>query len=160
MPRLTNGKVPKYRKHRASGQAIVTIAGRGFYLGPYGTKPSKLEYDRLICEWLAAGRPASFGAPANELCLVEIISRYLKFVRAHYQKGGRPSRYIEDIRPAVVMLRDMYGRTPGCEFGPLALKALRQQMIGKGWSRRYVNENIDRVRRLFKWATSEQIVPP
>jgi hypothetical protein len=35
MPRLSIGAVPKYRRHKASGQAIVAIAGSGFYLGPY-----------------------------------------------------------------------------------------------------------------------------
>ena len=47
MPRLSNS-LPKYRRHRPSGQAVVTLSGRDFYLGPYGTKASKLEYDRLI----------------------------------------------------------------------------------------------------------------
>ena len=41
MPRYVNA-VPKYRKHRASGQAIVTIHGRDHYLGPHGTKASRL----------------------------------------------------------------------------------------------------------------------
>jgi hypothetical protein len=54
MPRLVNS-VPRYRKHRASGPAIV-ISGRDHYLGPYGTKASHIEYDRLIAEWLASGR--------------------------------------------------------------------------------------------------------
>ena len=40
--------VPKYRRHRASGQAVVTLSGQDFYLGPHGTKASKQEYDRLI----------------------------------------------------------------------------------------------------------------
>jgi hypothetical protein len=31
MPKLTKA-VPKYRKHRASGQAVVTIAGQDHYL--------------------------------------------------------------------------------------------------------------------------------
>jgi hypothetical protein len=53
MPRLTNS-TPKYRKHKASGQAVVTIAGKDHYLGPYGTKASKAEYNRLIGEWMAA----------------------------------------------------------------------------------------------------------
>ena len=37
MPRLAKS-VPKYRKHRASGQAIVSLNGVEHYLGPYGTK--------------------------------------------------------------------------------------------------------------------------
>ena len=48
--------LPKYRKHKASGQAIVTLNGKMHYLGPHGTKASHVEYDRLIQEWLAHGR--------------------------------------------------------------------------------------------------------
>ena len=55
MPRLTNA-TPKYRKHRASNQAIVTIDGQDFYLGPHGTRASRREYDRLIAEWLQNDR--------------------------------------------------------------------------------------------------------
>jgi hypothetical protein len=55
MPRLVNS-TPKYRKHRASGQAVVTLGGKDHYLGPYGTMASKIEYDCLIREFLANGR--------------------------------------------------------------------------------------------------------
>ena len=37
MPRLVNS-VPKYRKHKQSGQAIVTLNGRDYLLGPWRTK--------------------------------------------------------------------------------------------------------------------------
>ena len=59
MPKFTDRFLPpnpKYRRHRASGQAIVTFSGHDYYLGPYGTKASRIEYDRLIAEWLAGGR--------------------------------------------------------------------------------------------------------
>ena len=42
----SNNHLPKYRKHRSSGQAVVTLNGRDFYLGPHGTKASKIQYDR------------------------------------------------------------------------------------------------------------------
>ena len=47
MPRLTRFS-PRYRTHGASGQAIVTLSGRDYFLGPHGAKASKLEYDRLV----------------------------------------------------------------------------------------------------------------
>jgi hypothetical protein len=55
MPRLIR-TLPTYRKHRASRQAVVIICGRDHYLGPHGTKPTKVEYDRLIVEYLSSGR--------------------------------------------------------------------------------------------------------
>ena len=54
MPKLIS-KPPKYRKHKPSGQAVVTLDGHDFYLGPHGTKASHLEYDRLIGEWIQNG---------------------------------------------------------------------------------------------------------
>jgi hypothetical protein len=32
-------------------------------------------------------------------------------------------------------------------------------MVEQGWSRKYVNAQIDRVRRMFRWASSEQLLP-
>ena len=55
MPKLTRG-LPSYRRHKSSGQAVVTLDGRDFYLGPHGAKVSRAEYDRVIGEWAAYGR--------------------------------------------------------------------------------------------------------
>jgi hypothetical protein len=42
MPRLSR-TVPRYRKHRASCQALVVLSGQCFNLGPHGAKTSKIE---------------------------------------------------------------------------------------------------------------------
>jgi hypothetical protein len=55
MPRLTKS-VPTYRHHKPSNQAVVTLDGHDYYLGPWKSKASKTEYDRLTAEWLANGR--------------------------------------------------------------------------------------------------------
>jgi hypothetical protein len=55
MPRLIHA-TPKYRHHRASGQAVVVIRGEYHYLGLFGSERSKAAYDRLIAEWLVKGR--------------------------------------------------------------------------------------------------------
>ena len=50
-------KVPSYRRHKPSGQAVVTLNGtEDHYLGKWNTKVSRAEYDRLIQEWLDGGR--------------------------------------------------------------------------------------------------------
>jgi len=55
VPKLKD-RIPKYRLHRRSGQAIVTLNQKDHYLGSYDSESSKLEYDRLIAEWLAHSR--------------------------------------------------------------------------------------------------------
>ena len=75
MQRLGN-RIPKYRKHRQSGQAVVTINGRDHLLGRYGAKASEIEYDRLITEWLSSGRSPSFGVPEHQTSVVELVVDY------------------------------------------------------------------------------------
>src|SRR3954468_1569029 len=88
MPRLTKS-VPSYRKHRATGQAVVTVNGHDYYLGPHGTKASKLEYDRLIGEWLASGRSPAFGRPADSITIAKLLLAYLTHAKAYYGGGPR-----------------------------------------------------------------------
>jgi hypothetical protein len=49
-------KVPSDRLHKPTGQAVVRLDGRDHYLGRHGTPASREAYDRLVAEWLAAGR--------------------------------------------------------------------------------------------------------
>ena len=76
MPRLSN-TLPKYRKHRASGQAFVELNGHRHYLGPHGTKVSRLGYDQKVAEWLASGRASTYGTPASDVTVVELVASYL-----------------------------------------------------------------------------------
>ena len=48
MPSVHPAQVPSYRRHRATGQAVVTLCGRDHYLGKWNTAASRAEYDRLI----------------------------------------------------------------------------------------------------------------
>jgi hypothetical protein len=52
-------RIPSYRRHKPSGQAVATFGGRDFYLGAFGSKASKAEYRRRLAEWLAAGCPTA-----------------------------------------------------------------------------------------------------
>ena len=36
-------RVPSYRRHRPTGQAVVTLNGRDIYLGKWGGKESRAE---------------------------------------------------------------------------------------------------------------------
>jgi hypothetical protein len=45
------------------------------------------------------------------------------------------------------------------DFGPLALKAVQEKMIQSCWTRKLINQRVGRIRRVFKWAAAEQLVP-
>ena len=159
MPRLTTTP-PKYRKHKRSGQAVVTLNGRDYYLGPHGSKTSRAEYDRVISEWLVNGRRLCADDTRPQLIVTELIAAYWEWAQTYYVKNGEPTGEQASIRIALRHLRTLYGHTPASEFGPLALKALRQYLIDRGDSRNYIRHQIDRVKRLFKWAVEHEMVSP
>jgi hypothetical protein len=140
--------VPAYRKHNASGQAIVEINGRRHYLGPHGTKTSKIEYDRLIAEWLASGRSPAFGTPAHEISVVELVAGYLAYAKAYYGASKRGT--YANLKRGVAPLKKLYGHTPAAEFGPPQFKAIRQGQIDENLSRPYVNEIMRRIVGVFR----------
>ena len=153
-------KVPSYRKHKPSGRGVVTINGRDHYLGKWGSKASRAEYDRLIGEWLAAGRQMPAAKGTTLLTIAEVVVSFWQFAKSYYQKNGQPTSELDEYRQVIRVLRRLYGSTPAQDFGPLALKVVRQQMVDAGLSRGVVNRRIGRVKRLFKWAVAEELLPP
>jgi site-specific recombinase XerD len=147
---------PKYRRH-ATGQAYVVLNGRTHYLGHHDSDESRERYDRLLAEWLARGRTPAIAAEAT---VAELIAAYWQFAQTFYQRDGRPTAEIERIRRALRPVRQLYGSTAAQRFGPLAFKTVRQTWIDRGCARTTVNMYAATVRRMFKWAAAEQIVPP
>jgi integrase len=152
--------IPTYRKHRASGQAVVTLNGRDCYLGVHGTKASRAEYDRVIGEWLAAGRQLAAVDAASDLTITEVLARYWRFAEHNYRKDGRPTQEVINIRYALRPLKELYGPTLARDFGPLALKAIQQRFIRDRICRDQINQRVGKIKRMFKWAVSEQLIPP
>jgi integrase len=149
-------RVPTYRRH-SSGQARVTVNGKDHLLGPYNSPESKEAYRRLVAEWLALhDRPAK--EEGTPLAVNDLILGYWNFAKDYYGFDGRRGDEA-CLRDALRVLRSLYGHTPAADFGPLALKTCRAEMIKKDRSRTYVNAQVDRVRRAFRWAASEQLVP-
>jgi integrase len=117
------------------------------------------EYDRLIGEWLAAGRrlPAS---QLPDLSVADLIERFWAHVKTYYRRpDGTPTQEVNNYRAPLSILNTQYGATAAGEFGPLALEACRASMVAKGWCRRFVNRQTDRIKALFKWSVAKELVP-
>lgn len=161
MPRLP--KIPSYRLHKPSGKAIVVIRNRMYYLGKFGSAESKDEYSRIIAEWAAQSGdlvpPRPRDRPGEVLTITELASAYWAYVIGYYVKDGAVTSEAECIRQALKPVRQLYGHVVARNFGPLALKTVRSAMIAQGWARNHVNRQVNRVKRMFSWATSEEILP-
>jgi integrase len=157
MPRLVHAP-PKYRKHKAGGQAVVTINGRDHYLGPYRSRASRREYDRLVGEWLARDRQPLVN-DADGLLISELAARYWTYATKKYVRHGRATAEQHHIKTAVKHLLRLYENHLAAEFGPTHLKVVRQSMIDADWARSYINGQIGVLVRMFKWAVAEGLLP-
>jgi integrase len=155
-------RTPKYGLHKATGQAVVRIDGRDHYLGKYGSPEIQQKYDQLIAEWLANGRclPCSSPAASDGLSVNELILTHWKWAEEYYRdEQGKPGQELDNIRTALKPLGRLYGASPAAAFGPLALRAIQKDLTKCGLSRGVVNARINRLRRVFKWAVSFQLIP-
>jgi len=156
--------VPSYRRH-SSGQARVTLKDpitgmrRDVLLGKYGSRSSRAEYGRVIEAWESSGRRLP-DRPATDLTIAEMLLAYWQHVERHYcHADGTATSEQKDIALALRPLRELYANVPAAEFGPLKLQAVRKRIIDNGCCRSVVNQRINRIRRAFKWATSQELIP-
>lgn len=164
VPRVPS--VPSYRLHKPSGRAVVTIptaAGRkDVYLGVFNSPESRQEYARVVAELATAATPdlvVVTAAPADAT-VDEVLLAFWKYADARYRDhAGKPTAELDEVRRSLAPLRRLYGHTPAREFGPKALAAVRNEMVKAGWCRTLVNRRVERVKRAFKWATAEELIP-
>ncbi|MFO0806008.1 MAG: site-specific integrase [Gemmataceae bacterium] len=166
--------IPAYRLHKPSGQAVVTLRINGIrrdvYLGRFNSAESRREYGRLLAE--AAARP-SVSPVANEGAagptVAEVMVAYMRFALGHYRRAdGTHTSEIDEIKRSLCPVRRLYESKPAAEFGPLALAAVRRVMMERSsgtaddspvLSRPVINRRVDRIKRMFRWAASQELVP-
>ncbi len=152
---------PKYRRQRrpdGNDSAFVVLNGERTYLGVFNSRESRQAFHRVVAEWEAGGRQVK--PPANTLYTAELCDTFFAWVKGYYKTpGGEPTKEVEKYRQAIRLVMALYADVKATEFGPKALRAVRQRMINNGASRGYINEQTVRVRRIFKWAVSQELLP-
>ena len=150
--------LPRYLRH-SSGKA------RAVWTDPPGERrerllpgrfnsPQSLEsFARLQLEvaTLVEKPDASGPGPA----VVEILAPYLRHAEAYY---GANSSELAMVKDALKVLRELYGGDAVAEFGPRKLAVVREAFRRKGWSRGYINRQVGKIVRAFKWAASEELI--
>ena len=163
MPNTTKTRIPSYRLHKPTGQAVVRLNGRDFYLGKHGTTESRRRYEETIARWLVRRRSApniSVGPRVlqQDISINELFLAYWDHAQSYYRKDDMPTGELEPIRQSMKPLARLHGLTHVATFGPLDLKTVRQAMIDADLSRKVINSRINRIRRMFKWGVENHLV--
>lgn len=139
-------RIPTYRLHKSSGQALVVLNGQFIYLGKHGTPESRAAYERKVAEFLGSGRRVV--PHGGRITVAELFDQYRQAKMTD----------VRDQRAAKIYL-PIYGELPVTDFGPLALRAVRDIMVRAKWNRAEINRVVGRVKKMFRWGVAEEIVP-
>jgi integrase len=132
-------------------------------LVPLGSKYATTDYCAAVELAKDLYHQAIFKSQKTDLTIstvAELANAYLNYVRKYYVDAqGNMTQEPANIEYALKPLIELYPAISIESFGPLMLKNVREKMIQSDWSRKVINKRIGHIRRMFKWAVSEQIIP-
>lgn len=140
-------------KKHAKGLAYVRYNGKCVYFGKFGSEDA----ERRFKDWNR--RRELEEKDPQQITLLMLAAQFMVHAEQHYQKNGELTGEVENFRQALRTASKLFGNLRVLDFGPKKLKEIREQMIADGLARSTVNSRIRRIRHVFKWGVSEQLVP-
>jgi hypothetical protein len=181
MPRKPG--TPSLRRHKPSGQGVVTLSGKDVYLGVWPADQEeppaavRARYHLEVAEWEARGRlpsrpapppVASGGSPARP-AVAELILAYMRHAEGYYRDpAGKPTSEVNEYALSLRPLNHLYGALAVDDFGPLKLKTVRELMVSgyqhprhgeqAALCRSLINKRMRRIVAVFRWGVAEEVV--
>ncbi len=162
---MSQRRIPKHCFHKGAGQGYVTLNGDRYYTGKWKTEASEARYRELLAAYLkeeplAAAAPRARHASPSEPSLEFICAEYLDHSKAENDRPGqRDNKQHNHNCNMVKRLLKHFAGTPAACFGPKALKTFMRHQESE-LCRSFVNDQKRRVVRMFRWAASEELIPP
>jgi integrase len=157
MPR-PKSTAPAYQFH-VSGQAVVRLDGKDFYLGKHGTPESYARYYALLAEYNANGMKAPDAPPRMaevSIRIKDITADFRNRVLPRFEKNNAQHNRFDKL---LELLEQRHGDEAPEDFGPRKLEALRDHFAAQGCSRSYCNTKTRYVIRIFKHGVARELAP-
>ncbi|NLF58795.1 MAG: site-specific integrase, partial [Candidatus Hydrogenedens sp.] len=155
MPKPSTPKAPKLCFHKGKNLFFVRLNGEALYLGR-DEDEAKRRYRIAVAKWWnRGGLPEP--PPPQQITVAQVFDRWTVHAQEYYQNN--PGHF-ESIKATYRAFLDVYKSMPAADFGPLALKSYRTGLCDGETSRTTVNMKVNAIRRVFKWAVSEELIPP
>lgn len=157
------------------GLSIAKFSGRTYRFGRFEHPETRRRFDQFKAQWLLNARKVTDemlrdlrgrGRP-DELTIDRMVDRFLDHLGRKHADEWKDNNY-DRIRTALQPLRTLCGTEAASAFGPRKLQSVREFMIrrgqgtegrGKTLCRSEVNWRTNAVKRCFKWAVAEELVP-
>jgi hypothetical protein len=159
-----SGWVPKLTWHKGPDgrfRGRVRINGVDHYLGDRDDPETVNRYKQKVAEWLGNDRTVSPEQP-GQVTVAELLAAFLRHAETYYVKKGIPTSEVFCFRKIISILIDSpYSDRLAGSIGAAELRGIRELFLQqtyrsgkqlKRWTRGNVNEQVNRVRRIWSWA--------
>jgi integrase len=154
-PIVSAMRIPKYRKHTTRNLGFVEWKGRRRYFGgAWNSTVSRDEYLAFIRD--NCGDDAAKSVKKRPFTVAELVVRFLIHARGYYSPNPRGT--YANFYYALTPFSDAHGKLLAAVYGPLRLKEYRQTLIAADQARSYINDQIRRIKKCFKWGVSEELI--
>jgi hypothetical protein len=93
------------------------------------------------------------------LLICQVAARYMDHCEVYYRDAdGKTTSTFDNAKQGIKAL-EPFEDLPAARFGPKKLKEMRALLIQQGRPRKACNAIVRTVKRLFRWAESEELVP-
>ena len=162
---MNRKSTPSYLPHKATGRARAVWtddAGQRhdrLLPGTFDSPESRMAFAQLQLE-VAASPLRSPETKSKVFSINELMLAFIEHAKQHYRRAdGSNTDEFSEFKRVSKFVRRFFGDLPAVEFGPSRLKVVRERCIAEGWSRGFINQRIGKIKRVFKWAVSEEMVP-
>ena len=162
MGRRKKGEPPKLRL-RTDGQAYVTLWNATLqkeervYFGQFGSAEANAGYARWLAAWTANQNLPPVTSQQAAPTVAGVILDFLDWAEAYYVKEGQQTSEVACLRAALVPLNDLFGELELATLRPAHLHRYQEEGITRGWKRRTINDHLERVRRMVRWAAEREL---
>lgn len=129
-------------------------------------KIGKREAERLYAEFAASwhndpGVKDKSPTEPDQLTVAELGERFLEYAEEAYKKpSGRRTSHASNMDYAFREMTATCGYKLVSSIRASDLRQARERMLERDLSRGTINERVNRIRQIFKWGVSHDIVPP
>lgn len=147
-------KLPKYcGPHKHSGKGYAWNKGRQIYFpGKHGSPESLRGYRRFLESLLGERQDFS----PRDTSVAELMECWL----LENEPDISAKNYHHYLQCAKEVIEAGLADSLTCDFGPRKLKEFVGFLVDRGLARSTINQRISRLKCMFKWGVSEEMVPP
>lgn len=148
-------KVPKYRKHSSRDTAFVEFRGERIYLpGAYNSAESRASYKQFLADNLDRQPADNMNRQPDGLMTIARILRLFIESSSHRNESTERS-----LKNAVRLLADHLDM-PVSKFTPKVFRRHLMSLVEKRLSKGYINLQYGWIKRIWRWAASEELISP